>query len=367
MEGQTGLDRGGRRPYRRGVKQVVLSSLERFETREAPTPQVRHDTDVLVRIDVVGVCGSDVHYYATGRIGDQVVQFPFPLGHETAGTVAAVGSAVRRVRVGDRVAIDPAVPCGTCDQCRSGRKHTCRKLLFLGCPGQLDGCLGEYLVMPEASCFPVDPRRVSLEAAAFVEPLSIGVWAVTLAGDLKGKNVGILGFGPIGASVLIAALPAPPRRVWVTDRIEARLGAARRLGAGWTANPDRDDVVRGVMREEPGLLDVVFECCGQQSALDNAVDILAPGGKLLMVGIPEVERVSFYPDRMRRKELCLQNVRRQNDCVEKAIALLPRVDLDTVVTHRYTLDQTPAAFDLVHHYRDGVMKAMIHLQGGRTA
>lgn len=343
------------------MKQIVLTALERFETRETPTPSIRGDRDVLVHVDIVGVCGSDVHYYATGRIGDQVVQFPFPLGHETAGTVVQTGRAVRRVRPGDRVAIDPAVPCQTCDQCRAGRKHTCRNLLFLGCPGQLDGCLGEYLVMPEESCYPVDTARVSLEAAAFVEPLSIGVWTVTLGGDLRDKSVGILGFGPIGASVLIAALPQRPRRVYVTDRLDTRLAIARRMGAGWTGNPASTDVVGGVRAEEPGLLDVVFECCGQQDALDNGVDLLAPGGRLTVVGIPETERVSFYPDRMRRKELTIQNVRRQNECVDKAIDLLPAVDFGLMVTHRYNLDQTAEAFELVHGYRDGVMKAMIRV------
>jgi L-iditol 2-dehydrogenase len=343
------------------MKQIVLTALERLEPRETPTPSIRNDMDVLIRVGAVGVCGSDVHYYSTGRIGDQIVTFPFPLGHETSGTVVEVGRAVRRVKPGDRVAVDPAVPCGVCDQCRAGRRHTCRKLLFLGCPDQLDGCLGEYLIMPEGSCYPVDTATISLEAAAFVEPLSIGVWSTVLAGQLAGKSVGILGFGPIGASVLVAALASRPRRVYVSDKIETRLHIARRAGAGWTGNPDTMDLVGAIRAEEPGRLDVVFECCGQQEALDQAVEILGPGGKLILVGIPEVERVSFMPDRIRRAELTIQNVRRQNECVGKAIDLLPTVDLDLLVTHRFPLDRTPEAFEIVKGYRDGVMKAMIRI------
>jgi L-iditol 2-dehydrogenase len=342
------------------MRQMVLTGIEAMEMREASAPRIVRDTDVLIRIGAVGVCGSDIHYYARGRIGDQVVQYPFAVGHESAGTVVEVGSAVRKVKPGDRIAIDPAVPCGTCDQCRAGRAHTCRALNFLGCPGQIEGCLGELLVMPEQSCYPL-ARGLSLEAGAFSEPLAIGIWATELAGKLDGKAVGILGFGPIGASVLLASLRHRPRKILVTDRIPARLDVARRAGAAWVGSPDTADVTRDMVAEEPGKLDVVFECCGQQSALDQATDLLRPGGKLMFVGIPEVDRVCFTPDKLRRWELCIQSVRRQNECVRKALDLLASgaVDLDLFLTHRFPFERTKEAFDLVKDYREGVMKATV--------
>lgn len=342
------------------MRKMVLTGIEAMEMREASAPRIGRDTDVLIRLGAVGVCGSDIHYYTKGRIGDQVVRYPFAVGHESAGTVLEVGRAVRRVKPGDRIAIDPAVSCGVCDQCRAGRRHTCRSLAFLGCPGQIEGCLGELLVMPEQSCYPLAPD-LSLEAGAFSEPLAIGIWATELAGELRDAAVGILGFGPIGASVLLACLPRRPRALHVTDRIPARLEIARKAGAAWTGNPAEGDVVSGIVAREPGKLDVVFECCGQQSALDQATDLLRPGGKLLFVGIPEVDRVCFTPDKLRRWELCIQSVRRQNECVQKALDLLASgsVDLDLFITHRFPFERTKEAFDLVKGYGDGVMKAMV--------
>ena len=333
-----------------------------MELREAPDPSVKAARDVLIKVGVVGVCGSDVHYYATGRIGSQVVKYPFRVGHEFAGTVVAVGRAVKRVKEGDMVSVDPAMFCGKCDQCRAGRFHTCRKLKFLGCPGQAEGCLCEYIVMPESSCYPV-ARGISLEQAAIIEPLSIGCYAVQQSVPMKGARIAILGCGPIGLSVLLPARVAGAKRIYVTDKIAARLAVAGKAGATWTGNPDRTDVVASIVRKEPLLLDAVFECCGQQAAIDQAIELLKPGGTLMLIGIPTVDRIAFCIDRMRRKELRIQNVRRQNECVEAAVRLIEkgRVDVDFMITHHFALEKTKQAFDLVENYRDGVVKAMIRV------
>ncbi len=330
--------------------------------RSVPDPVLQLDTDVLLRLAVVGVCGSDVHYYVTGRIGSQVVQYPFTVGHECAAVVEKVGRSVKRVRPGDRVAVEPAMSCGECDQCLAGRPHTCRRLLFLGCPGQVEGCLSELIVMPEACCFPL-PQDMTLEQACLAEPLSIGIYAVKLSGTVKGARIGILGSGPIGLSVLLAARNQGVEAVYMTDRIEARLAMARQAGAAWTGNPDRGDVVAAITEREPLLLDTVFECCGQQEAVDQAVDLLKPGGRLMMVGIPEVDRISLVIDKARRKELCLQNVRRQNHCMQAALDLISEgtVNVDPLITHRFSFAESQRAFDLVQAYRDGVIKAVVRL------
>jgi L-iditol 2-dehydrogenase len=343
------------------MKTLFLTGIRRMQMRETPPPALRSPTDVLLKLEVVGVCGSDVHYYKTGRIGSQVVQYPFVVGHECAAVVAAVGPRVKRVRPGQRVAVEPAMSCGRCDQCRSGRPHTCRNLRFLGCPGQAAGCLAEFLVMPEECCFPVS-RRLTPERAALSEPLAIGLYSVRQSIPLRRQAIAILGCGPIGLSVLLCAKLQQPRAIYATDLIARRLGAARAAGAGWTGNPERGDVVRAIARREPLLLDAVFECCGEQAALDQAVDLLKPGGKLMLIGIPEVERISFIIDRLRRKEICVQNVRRQCECLEPTLDLLARGKIrpDFMVTHRFAFAETPAAFKLVAGYRDGVVKAMIH-------
>lgn len=342
---------------------VVLTGIRAMQVRDIPNPKLSNDTDVLLKVGSVGVCGSDVHYYTTGRIGSQVVKYPFRVGHEFAATVLAVGRRVKRLKPGVKVAVEPAMSCGTCDQCRAHRRHTCRTLRFLGCPGQAEGCLSEYIVMPAECCYPVR-RDTSLEQAAIAEPLSIGVYAVNQSVPMKKAKIAVLGAGPIGLSVLLAAGTRNAGRMYVTDKIDARLESARRAGADWTGNSDRQDVVAEIIKQEPLLLDAVFECCGQQAALDQAVNLLKPGGKLMLIGIPEVDRVSFAMDTLRRREICIQNVRRQNECMRAALDLIEKrkVDVDFMITHRFPLDQTQQAFDLVASYKDGVVKAMINLE-----
>lgn len=331
-----------------------------MEMREVPTPAIMKDNDVLIKLKVVAVCGSDVHYYVSGKIGSQVVQYPFPVGHECAGLVEKVGKGVSRVKPGDRIAIEPAMNCGECDQCKGGRPHTCRKLKFLGCPGQADGSLSDYIVMPEHSCFPI-ADQMSFDQAAISEPLAIGVYAVRQSIPMEGARVGILGFGPIGMSVQLPALGKGADRVYVSDKIDGRLKIALDAGASYAGNVDKTDIVKEILELEPGGLDVVFECCGQQEAVDQAFDLLKPGGVLMLIGIPEFDRWSLPVDKGRHKEVTIINVRRQNGAVEETLDLLESgtVDVSKMPTHRFSFADTKKAFDLVASYGDGVMKAMI--------
>jgi L-iditol 2-dehydrogenase len=315
-------------------------------------------------MDAVGVCGSDVHYYTTGRIGSQVVRYPFAVGHEGAGTIVEVGNGVGTLKPGDRVAIEPAMTCAKCDQCLKGRPNTCRNNRFLGCPGQAEGCLSEYLVMPAENCIPIRPET-SMEVATISEPLAIGVYAVKQSIPMAGAKVGILGMGPIGWSVMLPALHEGAAAVYCTDLVPGRVAHARKGGASWVGNPGEEDVVAGILAHEPLGLDVVFECCGKQEALDQSLDLLKPGGKLMLIGIPEFDRISFLIDKMRRMEITLYNVRRQRHCVEEALELIEdgKVDVGRMITHRFAFEQTKDAFDLLCRYGDGVLKAMIDFSG----
>ena len=345
------------------MKAMQLTGIQQIRMVELPDPVIINDTDVLIKMQTVGVCGSDVHYYKHGKIGSQVVQFPFALGHEGAGLVVAVGNAVKSLKVGQRIAIEPAMPCGECDQCLTGREHTCRKLKFLGCPGQAEGCLSEYIVMPESSCIPISDK-LNYDQAVISEPLAIGVYAVKQSIPMKGTKIGILGFGPIGMSVLLPALAQGAEKVYVTDKINKRLEIAEKCGANWTGNPDNEDIVASIKEKEPLLLDVVFECCGKQEAIDQAIEILKPGGKLMIIGIPEFSKWSFDVDTLRRKEITITNVRRQVGCVEPALEMMLEglVDVSLMPTHRFIFEDTQKAFELVAGYKDGVMKAMIDFE-----
>jgi L-iditol 2-dehydrogenase len=344
------------------MKAAVLTGIGAIEVREVPAPVLLRDDDVLVRVVAVGICGSDIHYFREGRIGDQVVRYPAVLGHECAGVVESVGPAAARLKPGDRVAVDPAVVCGRCDQCLDFRPNTCRRLLFLGSPGQLPGCLSEYIVMPGQNCYPL-PESMTLEEGVLVEPLSIALHSLRILGGRAPEKTAVLGAGPIGLSVLLAARALAPGTVYVTDKIEDRLEAARHAGAAWAGNPDRQEIVAEIASREPQLLDAVFECSADQAALDQAVDLLKPGGRLVVVGIPAPDRISLDIHKLRRKEITLLNVRRQRYCFPEAIELaaVGPVDQRFMLTHVFDLDEAARAFELAAAYRDGVIKAVIHL------
>jgi len=342
------------------MKSMKLTGLRQMEMQDVPEPVLVGRKDVKIRMLVVGVCGSDIHYYTQGRIGSQVVEYPFAVGHEGAGIVVETGLDVKRVKPGDVIAIEPAMPCFECDQCLSGRHHTCRKLRFLGCPGQSEGCMSEYIVMPEESCFRLE-KGLGSDHGAISEPLAIGVYSVKQSTPVKGAKIGILGFGPIGMSVMLAAKAEGARTFYITDKIDSRLSIALEEGAAMIANPLKENIVTKILKAEPLSLDVVFECCGQQDAFDEAIELLKPGGKLMVVGIPEFDRWSMNVEKTRRKEITVQFIRRQVDCAEVALELMRSgvINTSNMITHRFPLEKAKEAFEMVAGYRDGVMKAMI--------
>ncbi|UCG48514.1 MAG: alcohol dehydrogenase catalytic domain-containing protein [Phycisphaerales bacterium] len=343
------------------MKAVVLTGLRQMEIRDVPAPEILEEEDVLLKVKMVGICGSDLHYYETGRIGAQVVEYPFIIGHECSAVVEAVGRGVGGVKAGDTVVVDPAVACHECAQCKKGRENTCENLRFLGSPGQGGGCLCEYIVMPQECCFPVE-GVISLEEGVLCEPLAIGLYSVERARMAGAADVAILGAGPIGLSCLLAAgTQQDGATCYVTEKVDGRMEGARRGGAAWVGNPDREDVVAEILQRRPSGVAVAFECAGQQETVDQAVDLVKAGGRVVLIGSPRTDRVSFDVDKIRRKEITIVNIRRQNKCTQKAIDLIAshKVGVDFMVTHRFEADRARDAFEMVAGYRDGVIKALI--------
>ena len=344
------------------MKAVSLTGIRQFTIQQVADPTIVNDTDVLIRVKMVGVCGSDIHYYKNGKIGSQVIQFPFIIGHEATGIVEKVGNKVTRVKIGQRIAIDPTVFCGNCDQCRSGRENTCRNLKFLGTPKQLNGALCEYIVLPENCCYPISDK-MTFEQAVLSEPLAIAIYSVARSRLPVRASVAILGVGPIGMSVFYILRTKNVGNIYVTDKIQERLDFAQQLNPEWRGNPDLTDVVSEINKREPLQLDVVYECSGDTTAISQAVQLLKPGGILVLVGIPEMDEISFPIHELRRREITIINVRRQVRCTQKAIDLLEShlVNMNAMATHHFPLEKTAEAFELVANYRDGVMKALISI------
>ena len=344
------------------MKAVLLTGLRQMELGDVPEPKIEKDTDVLLKIEMVGVCGSDVHYYETGKIGSQVVEYPFIVGHECIATVKTIGSAVTNIKPGDAVVVEPAVSCHNCVQCKMGRENTCYNLRFLGTPGQGGGCLCEYIVMPQECCFPTN-GALTYEQAVICEPLAIGAYSVAQAKLPKNADIAILGSGPIGLCTFVSAKAENINSCYMTDKIKQRFEAAQKAGATWAGNPDEQDIVKEILSQKPEGLDVAFECAGQQETIDQCVELLKPGGRLILTGIPRLDKISLSIDKIRRKEITIVNIRRQNKFTGKAVDLITsgKADVDFMVTHHFALEQTKEAFELVAGYRDGVIKAMISI------
>jgi L-iditol 2-dehydrogenase len=345
------------------MKSVKLTSLRKLEVVNVPEPQIINPTDVKIKMTVMGVCGSDIHYFTDGCIGTQIVEYPFAVGHEGAGVVVEVGKGVTTVKPGDRIAIEPAMSCGQCDQCLAGRPHTCRKIKFLGCPGQAEGLMSEYIVMPEPSCVKI-PDTLTFDGATITEPLAIGVYAVKCSHMKSGDTIGILGMGPIGQSVMAPAKLNGASKVYCTEKIDERVVLAAKNGATWVGNPLKTDVVNDILAIEPLALDIVFECSGNAEALEQSLHLIKPGGKLVIVGIPPTNTITLDINLLRRNEITVINVRRQNHSVHEAIDLVnsKKVDCSNWITHRFKLEQSQEAFETVANYRDGVLKAMIDFE-----
>jgi len=315
--------------------------------------------EALIRIRAVGVCRSDLHYYLHGRIGNQVIRhWPQTLGHEAAGDVAATGTNVRNVKPGDRVAVEPATPCGKCPECRHGVGNVCKKTGFLGMPGQR-GAFAEYLVHPARHLEKL-PRTVSYEVGAALEPFAVGLHAVGLMGSRKPRRALVVGAGPIGLSVL-AALKLRRRLVTVCDCLPARLEVARRMGADAAVRVASRVSMEKAVKTLGGDFDAVFEAGGTAEAVDLSLRAAAPKGFVALIGIPDGDTIPVSLHTARRKELTIVNVRRSNGELALGVRLVARgrIDLAPMITHRGGLADAGKLLALAARRGDGVVKAVI--------
>lgn len=340
------------------MKASVLVAPRTVEVQERPVPEPGPG-QVRVKLGAIGVCGSDVHYYFEGRIGSAVVQYPTLLGHEPAGVVDAVGEGVT-LEPGTRVAVEPGSPCMHCEHCLAGRFNICPNVVFLGTP-PIDGIYEQYHLMPEHCCIPV-PDNVSLVEAAMLEPFGVGLHAVELAQLKLGESVAIFGSGPIGIVTMMAAKLAGAGTVYMTDLVPERLEAVRELGADHVHNARDEDVLAWINDMTNGRgVDVTFEAGGEQETLTHACEAVRIGGRTLIIGIPSVDELTMPMHVCRRKELAMTHVRRANNEILRAMPIIAegRVNLKRLATHFFPLEKVADAFDLVHGYRDGVIRAVI--------
>lgn len=310
--------------------------------------------EALVQVTAVGLCGSDRHWLLDGGIGDAILDAPLVLGHEFAGVVA---SGTLR---GRRVAVDPAVSCGTCEPCRTGAPNLCLRIRFAG-HGRTDGGLRDYLAWPEASLFEL-PDDLDDAEAALIEPLAVAIHGVDLGRVESGQTAAVVGCGPIGLLVVALSRLAGASTIVATDPQRHRLDAAAALGATRTieARGSADDGAAVLAATGGRGFDIVFEASGEAAAVECAVTAARPGGQVVLLGIPPDDRTTFSASVARRKGLTLRLSRRSTpDSFRRAIGLAGArsIDLASLVTLRVPLAQGSVAFDALVR-RDGI-KAII--------
>ncbi len=253
---------------------------------DVQAPEALGATQVRVAIKAVGICGSDLHYYRHGRVGDFVIREPLTPGHEASGQVLEVGAAVTAVKPGDRVALDPARTCGVCRYCRQGDSNHCEAVHFFGSASRyphMQGAMREQVVVQDAQCLPV-PDSLSFELAAFGEPLAVALHAVRSAGSLLGKSVMVVGAGPIGALILMAARLAGASQVTVVDIVDETLATCARVGATRTINAATDPGAIDALAAGKGTVDVCFEASGNYAGLAYCLRVTRPRGVIVTVG-----------------------------------------------------------------------------------
>ena len=330
-----------------------------MEMRVRPVP---NRGEVLVRVKSVGVCGSDVHYYTHGRIGPFIVESPLVLGHEMAGIIEAVGHGVSEARVGERVAVEPGVPDRVCEFCRRGRYNLCPNIRFMATP-PVDGAFVDYIVIPADFAFRL-PEQVSLDEGALMEPLSVGVYAVHRSGLKAGQNVLIIGAGPIGLVTLQSARAAGAGSITVIDLDPARLALAKRLGATRVFNAKEEflnEQFSGNGNEQG--IDIVFEAVGTPKTAALAVHLAKRGGSVVMIGFPLEDNFAYPLVSAMAKEANIITVFRYANVYPSSIALVAegRIDLKSLITHHFPLEQAEQALQLSDRREDGVVKAMVQV------
>jgi len=327
-----------------------LTAPRQFRLADQP-PADPAPGEVQVRVGAVGICGSDLHAYREGGIGDMPCQYPMVLGHEPAGAVVQIGAGVTGWAPGDRAALEPAVYCYHCEACRSGHHNVCLNIRFLSNPG-LPGFFREFVNLPATNLVAIPPH-LSLELATLVEPLAVALHSLKFAAIRRGETVAVFGAGPIGLLTIACLKVAGAGRTWAVEPQAHRRELARHMGADAAIEPAEAAAIHGV--------DCAIDCAAAADTTNQAIRAVRWAGRVVLTGIHSEVLVPFEVSPMRRKELAIFCVRRSNHESPAALELLAaRADwFAPLITHTRPLERIAEAFSIAEPYSDGVGKMVI--------
>ncbi|GHV63260.1 alcohol dehydrogenase [Spirochaetia bacterium] len=343
------------------MKVAVMTGIGKMDFVERDIPKPRPN-EALVKLEYVGVCGSDLHYYENGRISDFIVKPPFVLGHEPGGVVVEVGSEVKHLKPGDKVALEPGKTCGHCEFCRSGRYNLCPDVVFFATP-PVDGVFQEYVAHEAALCFKL-PEKVSTMEGALIEPLAVGFHAAITGGARIGQTAVVTGAGCIGLVSMLALKAQGVSRVYVTDVVNKRLEKAKALGADGVINAAEKDVLKTLAELEKGKgVDLVIETTGTDIAAAQGISALKKGGTLVFVGYSKSGSVTLPMGLALDKELTMKTIFRYRHIYPLAIDAVARgvVDIKNIVTNVFDFDDIQNAMDQSVHNKTEIVKSVIKM------
>lgn len=343
-------------------KAAYMSGTHKIIYKDIPVPEIAPH-EVLIEMDVVGICGSDSHYFDHGNIGDFVVEGDFVLGHEGAGYVAAIGSDVKSLKVGDRVALEPGVVCGTCEFCLSGKYNLCESVEFFATP-PYHGVFANYVKHPENLCFKL-PDNVSNLEGALVEPLAVGLHA-SGHGEVKlGDTVVVFGSGCIGLVSMMASKARGASKVIIVDVIEKRLEFAKKMGADYIINAKNENVIDTINKlTDNNGAHVVIETAGAEITVKQTVSVVKRGGVIVLVGMTVKPETSFDFMKLQGKEATVKTIFRYRNLYPVAINAISSgtINVKEIATHEFDFDQLQEAFDYVAANPETVVKAVVKIK-----
>ncbi len=343
------------------MKVAVMEGIGKMGYTRRPIPTPKAD-EVLVKLEYVGICGSDMHYYETGAIGDYVVKPPFVLGHEPGGTVVEVGSNVKHLKVGDKVALEPGKTCGHCEFCRQGKYNLCPDVVFFATP-PVDGVFQEYVAHEAALCFKL-PDNVSTLEGALIEPLAVGFHAANQGGAHAGQTAVVMGAGCIGLVSMMALKAEGVSRVYVVDVMQKRLDKALELGADGVINGKDEDAVETVRRLTRGAgCDLVIETAGTEITTRQAVHMTKKGAAIVLVGYSKTGEITLPMSLALDKELTFKTVFRYRHIYPMAIDAVAagKVNLKGIVTDIFDFDDIQNAMDKSVADKANIVKAVVRI------
>lgn len=343
------------------MKTAVMTDIRKVEIQIRPIPVPKED-EVLVKIENVGICGSDLHYYESGKIGDFIVETPFVLGHEAGGTVIEVGKNVSHLMVGDRVALEPGKTCGHCEHCKAGKYNLCEEVIFFATP-PVDGIFQEYVAHEANLCFKLPDSMSTLEGA-LIEPLAVGMHAANQAGAHLGQTAVVTGAGCIGLVSLLSLKSMGVSKVIVVDLVEKRLQKALELGADAVINGGKEDTIRRIRELTEGKgFDVGIETAGSQVTASQLIKSAKKGAAIVLVGYSPSGEMTLPIGTALDKELKLETVFRYRNIYPMAIEAVSsgKINIKDVVTNYFVLDDIQDALDSCVDNKEEIVKGVIRI------